>query len=133
MSKRKSAPDLLGDLLAESSSRPVRPAPEPIRTAEPVEVVPARPEPKPAPTAVRERPVAASGRDEMQPKVKMTLVLPPAVADRLARFEMEMRLTTGERGHALSKSAIITRSLELLLDEYDIQGMSSRIAHEMKP
>lgn len=131
MSKRKPAPDLLGDLLSESSSRPVTPQPKTPKT-EAVARQPV-PEPVPAPTIRTPAPPTPTRPTADAPKVKMTLLLPPDVADRLARFEMEMRFETGERGHALSKSAIIAKSLEILLNEYDAQRMQSRIAFEMRP
>jgi hypothetical protein len=109
MSKRKASRDLMADLLAEKPA-----APAPAST--------------PLPTAGRSRSPL-----KPDPKVKMTLSLPSSTADRLTRFETEMRLQTGERGHALAKSAIIAMALDLLLDEYDEDGLESRLARYMDP
>lgn len=110
MSKRKASRDLMADLLSEGSrDRGSQPA------------TPSVSEKQPRPTL------------RADPKVKMTLSLPSSVADRLTRFETEMRLLTGERGHALAKSAIISTALSLLLDEYDNEGTESRLARYMDP
>lgn len=110
MSKRKTSRDLMSDLLSEGSRAS---------------------QPKPAATSAPPGRVRSSLKSD--PKVKMTLSLPSSVADRLTRFETEMRLQTGERGHALAKSAIISTALTLLLDEYDDEGMESRLARHMDP
>lgn len=109
MSKRKASRDLMADLLSERQP----PAAEPVTGRV---------------SAERSRPPLRP-----EPKIKMTLSLPGTVADRLTRFETDMRLHTGERGHALAKSAIIAMALELLLDEYDQDGMESRLARYMDP
>lgn len=111
MSKRKSSRDLMADLLSDKSER-----------GETVE--------KSSSSADSVRRKATLRPD---PKVKMTLSLPSSIADRLTQFETEMRLHTGERGHALAKSAIISTALEMMLDEYDLKGMDSQIALQMDP
>ncbi|MCO5190573.1 MAG: hypothetical protein M9918_20570 [Anaerolineae bacterium] len=110
MGKRKTSRNLMADLLSDGSRESQ--AKSDATTALPGRV---RPSLKP------------------DPKVKMTLSLPSSIADRLTRFETEMRLQTGERGHALAKSAIISTALILLLDEYDDEGMESRLARHMDP
>jgi hypothetical protein len=110
MSKRKASRDLMADLLSEGTRDS---------------------QPEPNATDVRLGRIRSSLKSD--PKVKMTLSLPSSIADRLTRFETEMRLQTGERGHALAKSAIISTALMLLLDEYDDEGMESRLARHMDP
>lgn len=115
MSKRRASRDLMSDLLSEKRPPLGKQAPPPL------------PEPKPAIVA------PAPKQTESERKVKMTLSLPNTMMDRLTKFETEMRLHSGERGHALAKSAIITKALELLFDEYDADGMACRLAQHMDP
>jgi hypothetical protein len=110
MGKRKTSRDLMADLLTEGSR-----------------------ESRLEPAATNELPGRIRPSLKPDPKVKMTLSLPSSIADRLTRFETEMRLQTGERGHALAKSAVISTALMLLLDEYDEEGLESRLARHMDP
>ena len=135
MSKRKAAPDLLGDLLSENSTKRVQSKKNREHIdSQPVDKQPTLPNNSHLTKTQRYTQHSHTGSisgSKKKPKVKMTLMLPPDVMNRLARFEMEMRFETGERGHALSKSAIITKSLEILLDEYDVHHMGSRIARDL--
>ena len=114
MSKRKSSRDLMADLLSD----------KPTPVSQTGEISKAR-----SSAELLRRSTAARSNS----KVKMTLSLPSHVADRLTQFETEMRLETGERGHALAKSAIISAALEMMFDEYDVERMESRLARRMDP
>lgn len=115
MNKRKESRDIMADLLADKTV-PEPPKVDETPKTEPKPIIPTRPKAK---------------RED--PKIKMTLSLPSDIADRLTRFETDLRLHTGERGHALAKSAIIATSLQLLLDEYDELELECRLARHMNP